>query len=90
MRNKTRPSILAIIHGHQSRPSIPAIIHGHRRHYHQPRLSYTAIVLTTAATRNTLQFNKNYRHIDRKRLACRSYFCDGSIFTHMQVSVIIM
>ena len=47
-----RPSILAIIHGHQSRPSIPAIIHGHRRHYHQPRLSYTAIVLTTAATRS--------------------------------------
>ena len=53
MRIKTRPSILAIIHGHQSRPSIPAIIHGHRRHYHQPRLSYTAIVVTTAATRNT-------------------------------------
>ena len=52
MRNKTRPSILAIIHGHQSRPSILPIIHGHRRHYHQPRLSYTAIVLTTAATRS--------------------------------------
>ena len=45
MRNKTRPSILAIIHGHQSRPSIPAIIHGHRRHYHQPRLSSTTINL---------------------------------------------
>ena len=46
------PSTAAIIHDHQSRPSLPAIIHVHRRHYHQPRLSYTAIVLTTAATRS--------------------------------------
>ena len=73
MRIKTRPSILAIIHGHQSRPSILAIIHGHRRHYHQPRLSYTALHVATAATRNTLPF------------ATQLHMCaDGSIFTQMQ------
>ena len=52
MRNKTRPSILAIIHGHQSRLSIPAIIHGHHPrpsilaiiHGHQSRLSIPAII----------------------------------------------
>ena len=73
MRNKTRPSILAVIHGHQSRLSIPAIIHGHRRHYHQPRLSYTALHVATAATRNTLPF------------ATQLQMCaDASIFTQMQ------
>ena len=69
MRNKTRPSIMAIIHGHrrhyhqprlsstainlghQSRPSIPAINLGY-----QSWLSSTAIDVTAAATRNTLQF----------------------------------
>ena len=55
MRNKTRPSILAVIHGHQSRLSIPAIIHGHQPRLssttinlgYQSRLSSTAIVVTT-------------------------------------------
>ena len=140
MGNKTRPSILAIIHGYHPRPSISAIIPGylprpsfsaiypgyhprppsisainlgyHPRPSisainpgHQSRLSIWAInpgyhprpsisainpgyhprpsssLPSTAAVihghRRHYRCNSqhNYRHVDRKRLACRSCFC---------------